>query len=98
MFQLTEYSPERPELGHFYLVTQSGEHGPYETYDDAIDAALDEVFPGPLVSDPDAALAVGRSLGGQGVDRRPDRARPTRASTEFDRDRGPPAAGPSRCR
>ena len=39
MLQLTEYSPARPELGHFYLVTQSGEHGPYETYGDAVDAA-----------------------------------------------------------
>ena len=39
MIQLTEYAPERPELGHFYLVTRTGEHGPYETYDDAIDAA-----------------------------------------------------------
>ena len=39
MFQLTEFSPERPELGRFYLVTQSGEHGPYATYEDAVDAA-----------------------------------------------------------
>ncbi|MFN3214455.1 MAG: hypothetical protein ACE37M_15225 [Henriciella sp.] len=39
MFQLTEYAPERPEFGSFYLVTESGEHGPYETYDDAVDAA-----------------------------------------------------------
>ena len=39
MYQLTEYSPDRPEFGSFYLVTQTGEHGPYETYDDAIDAA-----------------------------------------------------------
>ncbi len=39
MFQLTEFSPERPEFGSFYLVTQSGEHGPYQTYDDAVDAA-----------------------------------------------------------
>ncbi len=39
MRQLTEYSPERPEQGHFYLVTHSGEHGPYDTYDDAVDAA-----------------------------------------------------------
>lgn len=39
MFQLTEYSPERPEFGSFYLVTPTSEHGPYETYDDAVDAA-----------------------------------------------------------
>ena len=39
MFQLTEFSPEFPEIGNFYLVTESGEHGPYETYDDAVDAA-----------------------------------------------------------
>ncbi|GAB5456515.1 MAG: hypothetical protein Hens2KO_27440 [Henriciella sp.] len=39
MFQLTEFSPERPEFGSFYLVTQTGEHGPYQTYDDAVDAA-----------------------------------------------------------
>ena len=39
MFQLTEFSPERPEFGSFYLVTQSGEHGPYQTYVDAVDAA-----------------------------------------------------------
>lgn len=26
MYQLTEYSPERPEFGSFYLVTQTGEH------------------------------------------------------------------------
>ena len=39
MFQLTEYSPEHPEMGRFYLVTQAGEHGPYDTYDEAADAA-----------------------------------------------------------
>ena len=39
MFQLTEFSPERPEFGSFYLVTQTGEHGPYQTYDDAVAAA-----------------------------------------------------------
>lgn len=39
MFQLTEFSPERPEMGSFYLVTQTSEHGPFETYDDAVDAA-----------------------------------------------------------
>ena len=39
MFQLTEFSPERPEFGSFYLVPQTGEHGPYQTYDAAVDAA-----------------------------------------------------------
>lgn len=39
MFQLTETTPDHPELGHFYLVTEDCEHGPYDTYDDAIDAA-----------------------------------------------------------
>lgn len=39
MFQLTESSPDRPETGRFYLVTQTSEHGPFETYHDAIDAA-----------------------------------------------------------
>jgi len=39
MFQLTDSSPEHPEIGSFYLVTQTREHGPYETYDQAIDAA-----------------------------------------------------------
>jgi len=39
MFQLTEYSPECPEFGSFYLITPTSEHGPYETYEDAVDAA-----------------------------------------------------------
>ncbi|MEL6859267.1 MAG: hypothetical protein AAFO74_12845 [Pseudomonadota bacterium] len=39
MFQLTDTSPERPEFGSFYLVTQSSEHGPFESYEDAVDAA-----------------------------------------------------------
>ncbi|MEP1142212.1 MAG: hypothetical protein ABJH52_00700 [Henriciella sp.] len=39
MFQLTEFTPEYPEIGDFYLVTPTSEHGPYETYDDAVDAA-----------------------------------------------------------
>jgi hypothetical protein len=39
MFQLTDLSPERPEFGAFYLITATSEHGPYETYEDAVDAA-----------------------------------------------------------
>lgn len=39
MLQLTEFSPEHPETGCFYLVTRTSEHGPFETYDDAVDAA-----------------------------------------------------------
>ncbi len=39
MFKLTDTSPERPEFGSFYLVTQSSEHGPFESYEDAVDAA-----------------------------------------------------------
>ncbi|MEM1148537.1 MAG: hypothetical protein AAGA72_05560 [Pseudomonadota bacterium] len=39
MFQLTELSPPRPETGSFYLVTQTSEHGPFDTYHDAVDAA-----------------------------------------------------------
>ena len=40
MYQLTDLSPERPEFGSFYLVTQTSEHGPFESYEDAVDAAL----------------------------------------------------------
>lgn len=39
MYQLTVLSPERPEFGSFYLVTQTSEHGPFESYEDAVDAA-----------------------------------------------------------
>lgn len=39
MLQLTEFSPDHPETGRFYLVTRTSEHGPFKTYDDAVDAA-----------------------------------------------------------
>jgi hypothetical protein len=39
MLQLTEFLPEHSELGRFYLVTPTCEHGPYESYDEAVDAA-----------------------------------------------------------
>ena len=41
MFQQT-HDPDKYSLdGHFYLVTRNGEHGPYDSYDEAVDAASD---------------------------------------------------------
>ena len=39
MFQLTVPHPDPSPSGAFYLVTEEGEQGPYETYDAAADAA-----------------------------------------------------------
>ena len=45
MYQQTQdpakYSPD----GHYYLVTREGEHGPYDSYDEAVDAASDPMNP-----------------------------------------------------
>ncbi len=45
MLQLTEYDPEQTETGCFYLVTSNGEHGPYGSYGDAVNAAEDPRAP-----------------------------------------------------